>query len=351
MAQPLTDAINALTRYANETTGADDQTLSEAVGTLVAGYGQGGGDDWLKRDSKTHLHIDIPSNPLLDVTLTIWQSNANGITIDWGDGSPTETPSSSGVHSIPHTYGAKGEYEITITRNIGTFATSSGSSAGRMVFSPSNTQYRNSPNCVLLKVEIGDGFDLSKGFLFAGCGNLTDVVVTGNAVKETLGGRALEGTLVTDFDLSGFTGYQTYSFMNSKIRKHEMLDGVTATSYGIFSGTTSLAELTLKEGLETIATASFSGCYSLTEVTIPSTVTKIEAQAFQNCYGLGDVHLLPTTPPTLSNANAFSGDTGVGASPTVRFLVPYSEDHSILHAYQNSTNWSTYAQYMEEEGE
>lgn len=46
MTQPLTDAINALTRYANETTGANDQTLSEAVGTLVAGYGQGGGIDW-----------------------------------------------------------------------------------------------------------------------------------------------------------------------------------------------------------------------------------------------------------------------------------------------------------------
>lgn len=40
---PLTDAINALTTYANETTGAGDTTLSEAVATLVAGYGQGGG--------------------------------------------------------------------------------------------------------------------------------------------------------------------------------------------------------------------------------------------------------------------------------------------------------------------
>ena len=39
---PLTDAINALTRYANETTGASDTTLSDAVGTLVAGYGGGG---------------------------------------------------------------------------------------------------------------------------------------------------------------------------------------------------------------------------------------------------------------------------------------------------------------------
>lgn len=42
---PLTDAIEALTRYANETTGASDTTLSDAVGTLVAGYGGGGGGD------------------------------------------------------------------------------------------------------------------------------------------------------------------------------------------------------------------------------------------------------------------------------------------------------------------
>lgn len=40
---PLTDAIQALTTYANETTGASDTTLSAAVGTLVAGYGGGGG--------------------------------------------------------------------------------------------------------------------------------------------------------------------------------------------------------------------------------------------------------------------------------------------------------------------
>ena len=42
---PLTDAINALTQYANETTGASDTNLSDAVGTLVAGYGGGGGSN------------------------------------------------------------------------------------------------------------------------------------------------------------------------------------------------------------------------------------------------------------------------------------------------------------------
>ena len=42
MATPLTDAINALTTYANETTGASDTNLSDAVGTLISGYGGGG---------------------------------------------------------------------------------------------------------------------------------------------------------------------------------------------------------------------------------------------------------------------------------------------------------------------
>ena len=41
MSTPLTDSINALTQYANETTGKQDTTLSDAVGSLVEGYGGG----------------------------------------------------------------------------------------------------------------------------------------------------------------------------------------------------------------------------------------------------------------------------------------------------------------------
>lgn len=41
MAQPLTDAIEALTTYANTVTGASDTTLSDAVATLANGYGGG----------------------------------------------------------------------------------------------------------------------------------------------------------------------------------------------------------------------------------------------------------------------------------------------------------------------
>ena len=43
---PLTDAINALTTYSNTVTGASDTTLSDAVATLAAGYGEGGGGSY-----------------------------------------------------------------------------------------------------------------------------------------------------------------------------------------------------------------------------------------------------------------------------------------------------------------
>lgn len=62
---PLTDAINALTQYANETTGASDTTLSDAVGTLVAGYGGGGGfttDDIIERDITGDVVYDGTAN-------------------------------------------------------------------------------------------------------------------------------------------------------------------------------------------------------------------------------------------------------------------------------------------------
>lgn len=43
---PLTDAINALTAYANGVTGGSDTNLSDAVHTLGSGYGQGGETDY-----------------------------------------------------------------------------------------------------------------------------------------------------------------------------------------------------------------------------------------------------------------------------------------------------------------
>lgn len=66
---PLTDAINALTQYANETTGASDTTLSDAVGTLVAGYGGGGGGSVLPDGYTQMLYLQSNANQYIDTGL------------------------------------------------------------------------------------------------------------------------------------------------------------------------------------------------------------------------------------------------------------------------------------------
>ena len=93
-----------------------------------------------------------------------------------------------------------------------------------------------------------------------------------------------------------------------------------------------------------IAYYAFYNCYGLASVTIPDGVTSIGGYAFQGCYGVAEYHLAPTTPPKLSNANAF---TGISADCII--YVPYSADHSILEAYKTASNWSNYASYMQEE--
>ncbi len=90
MAQPLTDAIQALTRYANETTGASDQTLSDAVETLVEGYGQGGGGS-VSQDAEGYIVLpadgggdDTPILPNEYVRLLCLTSSGSTQYIDTG---------------------------------------------------------------------------------------------------------------------------------------------------------------------------------------------------------------------------------------------------------------------------
>ena len=117
-------------------------------------------------------------------------------------------------------------------------------------------------------------------------------------------------------------------------------DSVTSIGNSVFSGCYSLTSLTIPDSVTSIGTSSFADCPSLTSITIPDSVTSIGANAFQNCYGMAEYHLKPTTPPTLSNTNAFNE-----IPSDCIIYVPQGS----LEAYQTATNWATYASYMQEE--
>ena len=120
----------------------------------------------------------------------------------------------------------------------------------------------------------------------------------------------------------------------------EIGDGVTSIGSSAFRSCYSLASITLPDGVTSIGDYAFSYCYSLASITLPDGVTSIGNYAFQGCTYVKEYHLLPTTPPTLSNTNAFTNI----ASDCIIYVPADS-----LAAYQSATNWSTYASYMQGE--
>lgn len=81
-------------------------------------------------------------------------------------------------------------------------------------------------------------------------------------------------------------------------------------------------------------------CNMLQRVVIGDSVTSIDSYAFQYCYGVKEYYLLPTTPPSLPSANAFKD-----IPSDCIIYVPAGS----LEAYQTATNWSAYADQMQEE--
>jgi len=91
----------------------------------------------------------------------------------------------------------------------------------------------------------------------------------------------------------------------------------------------------------------FRGCADLgTSLVFPASLPVVGANMFNNARQLFEFHFAKTTPPTLTDTNAFTNMTDAGGK---KIYVPYSADHSVLNAYKTATNWSTYADYIFEE--
>ena len=118
---------------------------------------------------------------------------------------------------------------------------------------------------------------------------------------------------------------------------------ITVLDSNLFQNTYCLNEVLLPLTLTTINSQAFSSCYALKEITLPATVTTIGNSIFTDCFSLERLNILATEPPALGNATITSN-----AATSFKIYVPYSSDHSILTAYKTETNWSAWADYIEE---
>ena len=134
-------------------------------------------------------------------------------------------------------------------------------------------------------------------------------------------------------------GASTFAYCNS-LRVISIPSSITSVPNSLFSNCYSLLSVVLPDTITSIGISSFYYCTALTSLTIPSGVTSIGAGAFQGCTNMQEYHMKPTTPPTLAGTSAF---TGIPADCVI--YVP----QGCLEAYQTATNWTAYAEYMQEE--
>ena len=217
-------------------------------------------------DGKTRIFITLGEGRLSPVL----GLGVNGsVDVDWGDGTAHGTLTGSSETTavfLPHTYATAGDYVITITP-------SEGSTFGF----------------------VGDS---SKGSLLLTKGE--------NATNNEL--RVYQNVIKNVFVGDSVTSIEAYAFRNCY----------------------SLTNIIIPDSVTSIGASSFYYCYSLTNIIIPDSVTSIETSAFNTCYGLGFIKFESTTPPTVSNANAFS------RAPTDCIIyVP----RGYLEAYEGATNY------------
>lgn len=328
------------------------------------------GQMYVTDDGKTRLYIYIdPTTPANRMTFYVRFTStvANNVTIDWGDGT-TEVKGSTTATNYPHTYTTTGDYVIALTVNSGTisFVGSSGSNGNAIYGSVSNTYSYNRGR--IRKAEIGSGVTSIGNYAFYQCYSLTSITVP-NSVTS-IGSNAFQNCYalisitvqdgVTSIGAStfnncyaltsitipdGVTSIGAYAFQNCYVLiSITVPDSVTSIGMNAVYNCYALTSITIPDGVTSIVSSTFYRCYSLTSLTVPDSATSIGSSAFYQCYGISEYHLLPSTPPTLANAGAF---TGIVSDCII--YVPYSADGSILAAYKAATNWSSYASRMQEE--
>ena len=268
------------------------------------------GATYITDDGKTRLYIKIAANGRMNVPLYFSQTVANGVTIDWGDGSTTQTLTGTGNKNTTHTYASIGDYIITLKVTSGTLDLGNGNSAYSVMGSTTNNGkvYCN----MLQRAEIGSSVTSIGNSAFKNCSSLSSIVIP-----------------------SGVTSIENSAFQNCySLSSIVIPSNVTSIGNSTFNGCYSLSSIVIPSNVTSIGNTAFNGCYSLSSIVIPSNVTSIGNSTFSYCTGMSYYDFRASqSVPTLSNTNAFNN-----IPSDCKIVVP----DSLYSSWTTATNWSTY---------
>lgn len=261
------------------------------------------GQTYATDDGKTRLYVEMDYTQNCTANIKINQSVANGVTVDWGDGSDTETVGTAGDVAFSHTYAAEGHYVITLTPAEGaTFKLGQGTGSGTSLNNVGGIQklffYQGMTGHIvgkdaLVAVEIGDGVTDIGGGAFAYMTRMRYITIP-NTV-----------TMVRDIAFYACIALKAIIFPSSVTRVGNLQHGFnydlkvlclspnTATiGQTAFKTCTELGRLCIPEGVTTLSQYVCYGLHTAKEIVLPDTIAgAIPNYAFGHCYGLVKINI------------------------------------------------------------
>ena len=164
---------------------------------------------------------------------------------------------------------------------------------------------------------------LRSGAAFRDCKDLKSVVIP-NSITRTQasmfsGCSSLENVTISD----GVQAIGASTFENCTSLKTIIIpENVTTIGWGTFSGCTALENVTLSKRMPEISGETFQNCSSLKTITIPDAVTSIGANAFDGCTSLTSV-----------TTGDFINTVGASAFDNCPRLTLHVYDGSYMQAY------------------
>ena len=293
---------------------------------------------YITDDGATRLHIRIATVGRMTVPLYIGQTVANGVSLDWGDGSTAETLAGTGNVNTSHTYAEPGDYVISMMPDDGCTLSFGDGSPSYCVMGVTENNGRVYCN-MLQEVYIGKNVTSISSHAFQYCYSLASITIPNGVTSISSYAFADCYSLASITIPDGVTSIKDsvfrycYSLANVTIS-----DGVTSISSYAFQYCYSLASITIPDGVKYIDSAAFANCYSLASITIPDSITYINNSTFANCYGMRYYDFSACTDiPSLLKTNAFNG-----IPSDCQMLIPAA----LYDEWSAATSWATYASYM-----
>ena len=185
----------------------------------------------------------------------------------------------------------------------------------------------------LSNINLPDGLADIGREAFYGCSALQSIKLPSALTK--IENYMLAGTGINSIDIPASVKEirENAFFGCSQLTSITIPEGITEVKFGTFDDCTALAVVSLPSTLTTIEGWAFNTCRNLSSITIPENVTYIGASAFTECDKLNSIYCLATTPPSMSDGNAFADCL----QRATLFVKPEA-----LTKYQTATYWAEF---------